>query len=293
MSQSPPQQSSMSKLPMKKKIVIALVAVVVGHMGVLWGISHLKTATLVKVEKQPIKVKLVKIKEEIAPPPPPPAVKPKVEPKPEPKPLPKPEPKPLPKPEPKPLPKPVEKPKVIAQKPEKTQPKAIQQDDRVEQQRLEQQRLDRLREQQQREQQQRDQQLREQQREQQQREQQQREQQQREQQQREQEARNKSLQPVKAQAGDISWARKPKPNYEDTDLKGQLRSFTIYIEADEKGNIKADKVRIVKSSGLPSLDAKIVAAVKRAKFKPYLSNGVATPVYVEQPFELEPSKAKK
>lgn len=292
MSQSSPQQSSMSKLPMKKKIVIALVAVVVGHVGVLWGISHLKTATLVKIEKEPIKVKLVKLKEELAPPPPPPAVKPKVEPKPEPKPkpLPKPAPKPLPKPEPKPLPKPVEKPKVIAQKPEKTQPKAIQQVDRVEQQRLEQQRLDRLREQQQREQQLRDQQ----QREQQQREQQQlREQQQREQQQREQEARNRAQQPVKAQAGDISWAIKPKPNYDDNDLKGEVRSFTIYIEADEKGNIKKDKVRVVKSSGLPSLDAKIVAAVKRAKFKPYISNGVATPVYVEQPFGLEPSKAKK
>ena len=36
---------------MKKKIVAALAVVMVGHIGVLWGVSHLKTADLKPIEK--------------------------------------------------------------------------------------------------------------------------------------------------------------------------------------------------------------------------------------------------
>lgn len=58
---------------MKKKIITALVAVVIGHVGVLWAVSHMKPIELKPIEKEPLKVKFVKIKPEEAPPPPPPA----------------------------------------------------------------------------------------------------------------------------------------------------------------------------------------------------------------------------
>ena len=64
---------------MKKKIITALVAVVIGHVGVLWAVSHMKPIKLKPIEKEPLKVKFVKIKE----PPKPELPKPKEKPKPE------------------------------------------------------------------------------------------------------------------------------------------------------------------------------------------------------------------
>jgi protein TonB len=49
---------------MKKKIITALVAVVIGHAGVLWAVSHMKPIELKPIEKKPLKVKFVKIKED-------------------------------------------------------------------------------------------------------------------------------------------------------------------------------------------------------------------------------------
>jgi protein TonB len=45
---------------MKKKIITALVAVVIGHAGVLWAVSHMKPIELKPIEKKPLKVKFVK-----------------------------------------------------------------------------------------------------------------------------------------------------------------------------------------------------------------------------------------
>lgn len=216
--------------PMKKKVVAALVAVVIGHVAVLWSVSQMKTPELKQIEKKPIKVKFVKIVEEAPPPPPVEPIKPKVTPKPEPKVEP---------------PKPVVKPKVIAQKPQKTQEKkVIQQDDTLEKQKLEQDRLDKQRQLEQ------------------QREQQQREQQQREQQRRAQENTNKTR---ILSAGEISWVRSPKPKYTNKDLDGSKRTVTVLIDADASGKIT--NVQITKSSGLPALDDKVLRAVRSAKFK--------------------------
>ena len=60
----------------------------------------------------------------------------------------------------------------------------------------------------------------------------------------------------------------------------------VLIEADGKGKIT--NARITRSSGLPGLDEKILRAVKSAKFKPYMENGVAYPIRAEQPFDLSP-----
>lgn len=258
---------------MKKKVIAALIAVVVGHMGVLFAVSHLKSAELKKIEKEPLKVRFVKITEDAPPPPPPPAqpVKPKVQPKPEPKVV---------------EPKPVVKPKIIAEKPkpkvekakavvDDTLDKQKREQERLEQQRITQERAD----QQKRDQAQRDQQARDQaQREQQARDQQAREDAER----RAQEARNK---PRSLSQGQISWVRSPRPSYTNADLKGSDRSIVVAIDADANGQIT--NVRVVRSSGVDALDQKIIRAVRGAKFKPYKENGVAYPFKAEQPFDLK------
>jgi periplasmic protein TonB len=245
--------------PMKKKVIVALLSVVVGHVGVLFAISYMKVSELKKVEKEPLKVRFVQIRED-APPPPPPAepVKPKVEPKPEPKPI---------------EPPPVVKPKIIAEKPkpkvEKAQPVVI--DDTLEKQKREQERLEQQREQALKEQQQREQALKE--------------QQQREQAERDRLAREAQNKPRVLSQGQISWSRTPKPAYTNSDLQGSDRTVVVSVEADANGTIT--NVRIVRSSGIDSLDQKILRAVRGAKFKPYKENGVAYPFKAEQPFELK------
>lgn len=258
---------------MKKKVIAALIAVVVGHMGVLFAVSHLKSPELKKIEKEPLKVRFVKITED-APPPPPPVepIKPKVQPKPEPKVV---------------EPRSIVKPKVIAAKPkpqvEKVKPIVV--DDSLEKQKREQARLDQLRinqeraDQQKRDQAQRDQQARDQaQREQQARDQQAREESER----RAQEARNT---PRNLSQGQISWVRSPKPSYTNTDLKGSDRTIVVAIDADANGQIT--NVRVVRSSGIDALDQKILRAVRGAKFRPYKEKGLAYPFKAEQPFELK------
>ena len=257
---------------MKKKVIAALIAVVVGHMGVLFAVSHLKSPELKKIAKEPLKVRFVQITEDAPPPPPAEPMKPKVQPKPEPKVV---------------EPPPVVKPKIIAEKPKPKveKAKAVVVDDTLDQQKREKERLDQLKinqeraDQQKRDQAQRDQQARDQaQREQQARDQQAREESER----RAQEARNK---PRNLSQGQISWVRSPKPSYSNSDLKGSDRSIVVAIDADTNGQIT--NVRVVRSSGVDALDQKIIRAVRGAKFKPYKENGVAYPFKAEQPFELK------
>src|SRR3990167_8712464 len=66
--------------PMKKKVLAALIAVVVGHMGVLWAVNHMKAPELKPIEKELLKVRFVKIQEPPKPLPPKPKEEPKKEP---------------------------------------------------------------------------------------------------------------------------------------------------------------------------------------------------------------------
>ena len=84
----------------------------------------------------------------------------------------------------------------------------------------------------------------------------------------------------------IQWSRSPKVSFTPRDLENQTRLITVYIEADEKGRVTT--ARITRSSGLPNLDEKALRAVRNAKFKPYMENGVAYPIKTEQPFEFNP-----
>ena len=237
--------------PMKKKIITALIAVVVGHMGVLWAVGQMKTPELKPVEKEPLKVRFVKIQEPPKPLPP----KPKEEPKKEPtkpkevKIVEKPQPTPPKKVEKvqqvkkaevvKPVVKPTEtpvKPTVTTTITEKKVEKPVVQPEQAKPVT---------------------------------------------------QAAPADTSPKSVSIGGsgVQWSRSPKPVYSNQDLQGENRRVVVLIEANEKGSIV--NARITRSSGVPALDEKILRAVKGAKFKPYKENGVAYPIRAEQPFDLE------
>lgn len=242
--------------PMKKKAIVAVIAVIIGHAGVMWAINHMKMADLKPIDKEPLKVRFVKIKE------PPKALppKPKAEPKKE-KPKPKevkqvkivekqlpPPPKKVEKVQqvkkadtPKPVLKPVEVPvqpttitttvsevKVAKPAPAQVAPPAPPAPPAPQA--------------------------------------------------------PPSPKSVSIGGSGVQWSRSPKPAYTNRDLQGQTRTVVVLIEADEKGSIIS--ARVTRSSGVSALDDKILRAVRSAKFKPYKENGIAYPIKAEQPFEL-------
>ncbi|WP_340600889.1 energy transducer TonB [Acinetobacter sp. HZNU-JH01] len=251
---SPSPASFNTPNPMKKKIITALVAVMIGHVGVLWAVSHIKTIELKPIEKEPLKVKFVKIKEP-----------PKAE-------LPKP--KELPKPEPKkevkevkvvekpvaPPPKKIEKvqqvkteaPKQVIQK---TEPKV---ETKIETTVVSTTVKEKVVEKPQPVQEVA----------------------------RPQPAADPSPRTVSIGGSGVQWSRSPRISFTPKELDNQARTIMVMIEADEKGRVT--NVRVTRSSGIPALDEKVVRAVKSAKFKPYMENGVAYPIRAEQPFDLNP-----
>ncbi|WP_288382898.1 energy transducer TonB [uncultured Acinetobacter sp.] len=249
MNSTPPNSPN----PMKKKVITALVAVVIGHAGVLWAVNQMKSPELKPIEQKPLNVRFVKIQ---APPPRPP------EPKPEPK-----KEQPKPKKEVKevkvvekvaPPPKKVEKvqqvkkaetpkevvkvePQVdvkplttnttitekVAEKP-KPQPAAPQP----------------------------------------------------------QVNREPSPKNVSIGGSGVQWSRPPSAlKYTNKELRGENRTVSVSIDADESGKII--NAYIKQSSGNSSLDNKILRAVRGGKFKPYKENGIAYPIRgAVQDFEL-------
>ena len=237
--------------PMKKKVLAALITVVVGHMGVLWAVNHMKAPELKPIEKEPLKVRFVKIQELPKPLPP----KPKEELKKEPtkpkevKIVEKPQPTPPKKVEKvqqvkkaevvKPVVKPTEtpvKPTVTTTITEKKVEKPVVQPEQAKP-------VTKA------------------------------------------DPADTSPKSVSVGGSGVQWSRSPKPVYSNQDLQGENRRVVVLIEANEKGSIV--NARITRSSGVPALDEKILRAVKGAKFKPYKENGVAYPIRAEQPFDLE------
>lgn len=85
-------------------------------------------------------------------------------------------------------------------------------------------------------------------------------------------------------ANGVQWRREPRISIDESELRGVSRMVLLMIEADEKGDITA--VKILQSSGIASLDAKVMRAVRSAKLKPYMENGLAYPVKAKQPFQF-------
>lgn len=257
MNQSPNAMMHISHT-MKKKVVTALVVVALGHLGALWALGQMQTPSLKPIEKEPLKVRFVKIQEQPKPLPP----QPKAEPQPEKnkpqlvkevpvveKPLPPPPKKvekvqqvkkaEVPKPVAKPIEKPVERVVRLAPVATVTETKVVQPAPKPTVVPVE-----------------------------------------------------PAPAPVVPSApktvsiggSGVQWSRSPKPTYSNRDLQGETRNVVVRIEANEKGVIT--DAQITRSSGLPALDQKILRAVRSAKFKPYKENGVAYPIRAEQPFEL-------
>ena len=82
----------------------------------------------------------------------------------------------------------------------------------------------------------------------------------------------------------VSWSKQPYVRFRDSELRGQDRKMMVRISADTSGKITSAVIE--QSSGLGSLDQKILNAIKNAKFRPYKENGVALPFTVSQPFNL-------
>lgn len=246
--------------PMKKKIITALIAVVVGHMGVLWAVGQIKTPELKPIEKEPLKVRFVKIQQPPKPIPPKPKAEPKKE-QPKPKPVKEvkivekqlpPPPKKVEKVQQvkkaetaKPVIKPVEappkptvtttvsetrvvKPALVTPPPAPVTPPAPVAPPSP--------------------------------------------------------PAPPAPKNVAIGGSGVQWSRSPRPSYSNSDLEGQTRNAMVYIEANEKGVITS--ARITRSSGLPALDEKILRSVRSSKFKPYKENGVAYPIKANLPLEL-------
>jgi len=241
--------------PMKKKVIAVIAAVIIGHTGVMWALNHMKAPELRPIEKEPLKVRFVKIQEPPKPAPPEPKAEPKKE-KPKPKevqivekPLPPPPkkvekvqqvkkaeaPKPVVKPVDTPVQTPVVTTTVSETKVPKVEPTPVAAPPAPEVP-----------------------------------------------------AAPASPKTVSVGGSGVQWSRSPKPTYTNNDLQGQNRTVVILIEADEKGSITS--ARITRSSGVSTLDEKILRAVRSAKFKPYKENGIAYAIKAEQPFDLTLNK---
>lgn len=83
----------------------------------------------------------------------------------------------------------------------------------------------------------------------------------------------------------VQWKKQPVVSFDNSELRNANRSLLLQIEANEKGEITA--VKVLQSSGIAFVDAKVSRAVRAAKLKPYLENGVAYPVKAKQLFNFK------
>jgi len=240
--------------PMKKKVITALIAVAIGHVGVLWAVSHIKPAELKPIEKKPLQVRFVKIQDQPKPLPPKPKEPPKkTEPKKEvkevkivEKPVTPPKkvekiqqvkkaetPKETVKTEPKVETKVVTTTTTVVKKVDETPKPVVQEAPKA------------------------------------------------------QPAPDPSPKRVSIGGSGVQWSRSPKVSITTKELDNKACSANVSIDADEKGRVT--DVRFLRSNCPPVVEAKILRAVKSAKFKPYTENGVAYPIKgPEQPFDFVP-----
>lgn len=86
----------------------------------------------------------------------------------------------------------------------------------------------------------------------------------------------------------VKWIQPPSIRISNNDLQGYDRNVVIVAETNIRGKITA--VKLLQSSGIKSLDLKLITAVENARFSPYQENGVFYPVRFVQPFHLEASR---
>ena len=88
--------------------------------------------------------------------------------------------------------------------------------------------------------------------------------------------------------GQIIWQKRPIFKFNNTELGNQNRDITFKLYVLATGEVK--KAEVIKSSGLTHIDKRVEQSLLRAKFKPYIENGVAYPFVAVQPFSLKTLK---
>lgn len=96
---------------------------------------------------------------------------------------------------------------------------------------------------------------------------------------------------VSAEPLGVKWLRTPKPSFQNEDLKGYDRSAVVHFETDDKGTVT--QAKIIKSTGIGSLDQKVIEAVMKSKLRPYTNNGISYPTNAEQKFEFSVLRTPK
>ena len=94
---------------------------------------------------------------------------------------------------------------------------------------------------------------------------------------------NNAKQEVQAR-GEIVWLKRPVFNFNNAELGNQNRELAFKLYVMTTGEIK--KAELVKSSGITQIDQRVERSLLRAKFKPYIENGVVYPFVAVQPFSL-------
>lgn len=90
---------------------------------------------------------------------------------------------------------------------------------------------------------------------------------------------------------EVSWSREPKISYTNSDLQGESRNVSVEINANKNGNIISAEIK--ESSGIQDLDMKVIRAIKSAKLKKFFKDGEASPLNIEQSFELTPNENER
>lgn len=86
------------------------------------------------------------------------------------------------------------------------------------------------------------------------------------------------------QSAGVCFKKRPKIEFDDPDLKGKARHIAVKVVIDEQGRVSSAEV--VRSTGLPALDKKIIDATMQAEFTPYMENGKAIVVSTVLDFNL-------
>ncbi|WP_278491951.1 energy transducer TonB [Acinetobacter gyllenbergii] len=78
--------------------------------------------------------------------------------------------------------------------------------------------------------------------------------------------------------------------YDDRELKQQNRVVELRLRINENG--QPIEIQIKQSSGISSLDQRVLQAARQSKFKPYKINGRAVAVVVDFPVQLKLSRSR-
>lgn len=81
-----------------------------------------------------------------------------------------------------------------------------------------------------------------------------------------------------------------KFNYDDRELRQQNRMVELRLRINENG--QPIDIQLKQSSGISSLDERVLNAARQSKFKPYKVNGQAVAIVVDFPVQLKLSRSR-